>query len=124
MEVVLDSSFLLEWVSRPIKRIEELELKLGKVEFVVLDATIKELEKLASATGVKAKKASAALEYVKNLKRVNVVNINSDTDLTISRYAAKHRSAVATLDQELRRRLKETGVTVLTLRDDNLWIDR
>lgn len=124
MDVVLDSSFLLEFVSRPLKRIEELELSLGKIEFVVLDATVKELEKLASETGIKAKKALAALEYVKNLKRVNVADIKSDADLTILSYAVKHGSAVATLDQKLRRKLKKIGVAVITLRDDNLWIDK
>ncbi len=124
LNVVLDSSFLLELVSRPLKRIEELDALLGEGELVVLDVTVKELKKLASESGAKAKKASAALEYVKNLRKVNVANVDLDADSMILSYAIKHGSAVATLDQNLRRRLKAAGVVVITLRDDNIWVDQ
>lgn len=124
MQVILDSSFLLELVSRPLKRIEELDIVLGGVEFIVLEPTIKELAKLASETGIKSKKASAALEYVKDLKKIEVADTRLDVDSTILNYAVKHGYAVATLDQNLRRRLKEAGVPVITLRNDNIWVDK
>ena len=47
MEVVLDTSFLLELVSKPIKRLSDLEIALGKIEFVVLEPTIEELKRLS-----------------------------------------------------------------------------
>lgn len=124
MEAVLDSSFLLELVSRPLKRIEELEVVLGRVEFVVLETTVRELEKLASKAGVRGRKASAALEYVRGLKKVKLMYEDLDADSAVTRYALEHGSAVATVDQSLRRRLKSAGVPVITLRGDNVWVDR
>ena len=124
MEVILDTSFLLELVSKPIKRLDELEVELGKVEFIVLEPTVRELKWLASKPGVKAKKAYAALKYVKNLRVVDLDDKKLDSDSALLYYALKHSTAVATIDQELRSKLKEEGVVVVTLREDSVWVDR
>jgi rRNA-processing protein FCF1 len=124
LEVILDTSFLLELVSKPIKRLDELEVELGKVEFIVLEPTVRELKRLASKPGVKAKKANAALNYVKNLKVVNLGDKKLKADSAILYYALKYRAAVATLDQELRDKLREEDVIVITLREDGVWVDR
>jgi len=120
----LDTSFLLELVSKPIKRLDELEVELGKVEFIVLEPTVRELKRMASKPGVKAKKAYAALKYVKNLRVVNLSDKKLKADSAILYYALKYSAAVATLDQELRSRLREEGVVVITLREDGVWVDR
>jgi len=120
----LDTSFLLELVSKPIKRLDELVVELGKVEFIVLEPTVRELKRLASKPGVKAKRAYAALKYVKNFRVVNLNDKRLSADSAILYYALKHSAAVATLDQELRGRLKEEGVVVITLREDGVWVDR
>jgi len=124
LEVILDTSFLLELVSKPIKRLDELEVELGKVEFIVLEPTVRELKRMASKPGVKAKKAYAALKYVKNLRVVNLSDKKLKADSAILYYALKYSAAVATLDQELRSRLREEGVVVITLREDGVWVDR
>jgi len=124
LEVILDTSFLLELVSKPIKRLDELVVELGKVEFIVLEPTVRELKRLASKPGVKAKRAYAALKYVKNFRVVNLNDKRLSADSAILYYALKHSAAVATLDQELRGRLKEEGVVVITLREDGVWVDR
>jgi len=125
LEVILDTSFLLELVSKPIKRLDELGVELGKVEFIVLEPTVTELKRLASKQGVKAKRAYTALQYIKN--NIRVINLDKkglSADSAILYYALKYSAAVATIDQELRDRLKEEGVVVITLRDDNVWVDR
>jgi len=124
LEVILDTSFLLELVSKPIKRLDELEVELGKVEFIVLEPTVRELKRLASKRGVKAKRAYTALKYVKNLRVVNLDGKRLSADSAILYYALKYSAAVATIDQELRDRLKEEGVVVITLREDSVWVDR
>jgi len=118
----LDTSFLLELVSKPIKRLSDLEITLGKIEFVILEPTIEELKRLASKHGAKAKRAYAALRYVKDLKRVGLQE-SLGADSAVVYYALKHGAAVATIDQELRSRLKEEGVVVITLRGDAVWVD-
>lgn len=120
----MDTNFLLELVSKPIKRLNELELAVGKVEFVVLEPTIRELKRLASKPGVKAKRAGAALKYVKDLKVVDLNDKRWSADSAILYYALKFGAAVATIDQELRGRLKEEGVVVVTLRGGEVWVDR
>jgi len=124
LDVILDTSFLLELVSKPIKRLDELEAELGKVEFIVLEPTVRELRRLTSKLGVKARRASAALNYVKNLRVVDLDDKKLSTDSAILYYALKHGAAVATIDRELRGRLKEEGVVVITLREDSVWVDR
>jgi len=123
LEVVLDTSFLLELVSKPIKRLSDLEITLGKIEFVVLEPTIEELKRIASKQGVKAKRAYAALEYVRDLRRVELEDKSLSADSAVIYYALKHGAAVATIDQKLRSRLREEGVVVITLRGDAVWVD-
>jgi rRNA-processing protein FCF1 len=124
LEVILDTSFLIELVSKPVKRLGELEVELGKVDFIVLEPTVRELKKLASKPGIKAKRANAALKYVKNVRVVSLDDRKLSADSAILYYALKHSAAVATLDRELRSRLKEEGVVVVTLREDGVWVDR
>jgi len=105
---------------------DRLEVGLGKVEFVVLDAVIRELERLSRSTSVKrSKTASLALDMIRNqVLRVRVVNvdIHRDVDSMIVDYASANGCYVATLDSKLIKELRAKGIGVVTLRDDLVTI--
>ncbi len=123
LEIILDTSFLLEIVSKPLRRLDELDALLGRVELAVLDTTLFELEYMCRKRGVKARRALTALEYAKRLK-MHPTDRRLDADSAIIRYAVEKGCTVATMDQDLRQRLRSMGVAVVTLRDDNIWVDR
>ncbi len=55
VEVVCDTSFLMILASKNIKNISNLDIEIGKIEFVVPDMVIKELERLSKDKSLKKK---------------------------------------------------------------------
>ncbi|MEM2873327.1 MAG: hypothetical protein QXD82_04060 [Nitrososphaerales archaeon] len=121
--VLLDASFILTLASKPLKFIEELEEMLGKVELLVLEDTVKELEAISKRPSVKkAKQAKLALDFVMKLKQITYAYEGSVDD-KILKYAKENEFIVATMDRELRKRLRNMGLSVITLSGNRLMIN-
>jgi rRNA-processing protein FCF1 len=118
-------------VSKSIKCLDNLTLNLGKVELLVPTIVIDELNRIARSSNVKrAKNAMLALEVISNSKEFNVVDIckgyrassSYDVDEMIVDYSSSTKCYVATIDNELIRKLRKRGIGVVTLRDDVVTI--
>lgn len=116
--MLLDTSALLllyEGVD-PLQAIEDL--LQGRVEFYTLDAVVKELRSLAERVGSrKGRAARLALQHIVSSGAVKTIETGFAglADEAIVKFASLHKDfIVVTLDEELRRRLKELGVRVLT----------
>ena len=124
MHVLCDTSFLMVIVSKPIKQLSKMEAQLGRLDFLVPDIVIGELERLKEKAGPKRSTlAKTALEVaeVKNFKVVAVAKAQHVDD-SIIEYAIREKCAVATIDTALRKRLIANEVLVLTLSKDRLII--
>jgi hypothetical protein len=123
VDVVCDTSFLMVLVSKPIKQVGKIEAQLGKVDFIVPDLVLEELERLAGKAGPKRStlaRTAIALTRAK-FKEVRVGRA-LHVDDSIVEYALKNNCAVATIDTNLRRRLITNEVLVLTLSKDRLIV--
>ncbi len=123
----MDTSFLIELVSKPIRCLDLLEVNLGKVEFLVPTVVVNELRGIARSSSVKkAKRAMLALDALANNEsRFKVVDLckeygvkGDNVDDIIIECAFHARCYVATMDSILINRLKAKGVRVVTLKDD------
>ncbi len=124
MELLLDSSFLIFAVSTPSQRLEEIQEYLGRVELVVLDAVINELQGLSRNSSPKrAKFAKSALKFALGLKKISF-DEGENVDDKIINCAVSRKASVATLDSDLRRRLKAVGITVVFRRGNLLAVER
>ena len=124
MDVLCDTSFLMVIVSKPVKQVGKIEAQFGRLDFLVPDIVIGELERLMGKAGPKRSTlAKTALEVakVKNFKVVPVAKAQHVDDAIIE-YAMEHKCAVATIDTALRRRLIANEVLVLTLSKDRLIV--
>jgi rRNA-processing protein FCF1 len=124
MDVLCDTSFLMVIVSKPIKQVGKIEAQFGRLDFLVPDIVIDELERLIRKAGPKRSTlAKTALEVskVKNFKVVPVAKAQHVDD-SIIEYAMEHKCPVATIDSALRRRLIANEVLVLTLSKDRLIV--
>lgn len=116
MDVICDTSFLIVLVSAPIKRIDQVEGEYGKLNFLVPDLVIEELKRLEQISGPKkAMLAKTAVTISSSRAKVVKVTGSKHVDDVIIDYALKHNCAVATIDGNLRRRLLENNILVLTL---------
>lgn len=123
MDIICDTSFLMVLVSKPIKRIEKIQAYFGKLDFLIPDAVVSELEYLEHKTGPKrATIAKTAIEIAYSKFRIIKVIKSEHVDESIIEYAVSHKCAAATIDRDLRRRLMLNGVLVLTLSKNKLVI--
>ena len=122
MELLLDSSFLIFVVSTPSQRLEEIQESLGRVELVVLDAVLNELQSLSQNSSPKlAKYAKSALNFAAGLKKISF-DEGENVDDKIINCAVSRNASVATLDSGLRQRLKVVGVVVVFRRGNLLTV--
>ena len=126
VKVLVDTNFLLAPFSLGLDLFSELDrVIVAKYEVVVLDCVLRELKELARRGGKIGRMARSALELV---DRANVKFCSfscGGVDESILNYAKKvERCVVATNDRELRRKLREAGVAVVFLRqEDHLALD-
>ncbi|MFN4337024.1 MAG: PIN domain-containing protein [Candidatus Nitrosocaldus sp.] len=143
VNVLVDTSFLIIMANRPVGGIERLETSLGKVEFLIPDVVVRELERIAGGAGVKrAKEAKAALQMVnysrfkfsiidlseyartgsRGGKRYSGSGGSTMVDDLIVEYAESTRCYVATLDKGMIKRLKGRCAGIVTLQDDMIIV--
>jgi rRNA-processing protein FCF1 len=108
-------------VSKPIKQLMKIEGRLGRLDFLVPDIVIAELERLREKAGPKRSTlAKTAIELALTKFRQVTVQKARHVDDSIVEYAMTKKCAVATIDTNLRRRLIANNVLVLTLSKDRL----
>lgn len=121
VSILCDTSFLIVLASRPVKNLNVLESSIGKIDFVVPTVVIDELKHLVRIGSVKrANSARLALELAKNFKTIAIDGRSADG--AIVDYTSKRRCYVATVDIDLKNKLKRNGISVITLVQDRIML--
>ncbi|MCP8323222.1 MAG: hypothetical protein L6N96_03490 [Candidatus Methylarchaceae archaeon HK02M2] len=122
-KVLLDASFILLLASKPLTSIREMEDALGKAELFLLKDTIKELEAISKGSSIKRSKfAKLALNFARKLEHIDYTS-EGTVDDRILECALEKKLIVATMDAELRRKLRAIGLPVITLKRDRIMIE-
>jgi rRNA-processing protein FCF1 len=118
IKVILDSNFFFVPMQFKIDIFKELDKLFGKAEPVVLSTTIEELRQLTAKGAPKMRKqADTALELVEKCQSIKMEKKPDESyDDVILRTAKEWNVPVATNDAELRKKLREAGVSVVFLR--------
>lgn len=110
-------------VSKPIKQVPRIESELGRLDFLVPDIVVGELERVMEKAGPKRSTlAKTAIELTKAKFRQVKAERAQHVDDSIVEYALREKCAVATIDTNLRRRLIASEILVLTLSRDRLVV--
>lgn len=120
VEVVCDTSFLIHIATKRIKNISNLETEIGSIRFVVPDIVIQELEKL-SKNDKKKQLIISTLDYIKNLNKIKISGTFADE--SIISYTKKHGGIVATMDVELKHKIKESGGSVISISNNKIVLE-
>lgn len=124
MNVLCDTSFLMVLVSTPLKRIEKIEIELGKLFFLIPDVVTQELKKLEARTGPKRSLiARTAMEITNSKFRIVDLPKNRRVDDAILEFAKASKCAVATLDKNLKIQLRKHNILVITLSNNRMIIE-
>ncbi len=117
-KVILDANFLLVPFQFKVDIFSEIEALIGGFEPIVLSTTMEELKRLSKAKSEKTRRSFlAALELAKKCRIVDVeLRSGESYDDAILRVAGEGKYIVATNDSNLRKRLRDKGITTIFLR--------
>ena len=120
VEVISDTSFLIHLATHRITNISDLETEIGNLVFVVPEIVKKELDHLAEDPD-KNTAATQTLEHIKNFKTNSITG--KTADLGILDFVGKNGGIVATMDKELKSKIKEVGGSVLSIHNDKIVLE-
>ena len=120
VDIISDTSFLIHLATHRITNISDLETEIGNLSFVVPEIVKKELEHLAEDPN-KNTVVLQTLEYIKNFKTNSI--IGATADLGILDFVEKNGGIVATMDRELKTKIKDAGGSVLSMHNDKIVLE-
>ena len=120
VEVICDTSFLIHLATRKIKNIDSVNTEIGQIQFVVPSVVLNELRKL-SKTEEKKQDAIATLEFARNLKTTEMSG--KFADQAIIERVRKRGGIIATIDNELKNKIKSLGGSVMSFSNDRIVLE-
>lgn len=136
MEVISDTSFLMVLCYDPVKNLDTLESRFGKLVWLIHPETINELLQLEKTAGPKRSKiASLSLKIINDqLKKGDFKYLdnneldklelpqqfNSAVDSILLNISVGKKLPLATIDKNLIKRALKKGVDVITLKSNRI----
>ena len=120
VEVISDTSFLIHLATHRITNISDLETEIGNLSFVVPEIVKKELEHLAEDPD-KNNAVTQTLEHIKNFKTNSITG--KTADLGILDFIENNGGMVATMDRELKSKIKDVGGSILSIHNDKIVLE-
>ncbi len=120
VEVICDTNFLIHLATRRIKNIDNLDVEIGQISFVVPNVVKNELSKLIK-NPEKTKDIESTLNYIKNFKTIPISGTFADKELLD--YVTNNRIIVATMDKELKKQIKRLGSSIMSFSNDKIVLE-
>ena len=120
VDVISDTSFLIHLATHRITNISDLETEIGNLSFVVPEIVKTELEHLAEDPD-KNNAVTQTLEHIKNFKTNSITG--KTADLGILDFVGKNGGIVATMDKELKSKIKDVGGSILSIHNDKIVLE-
>jgi len=120
VEVICDTSFLIHLATHKIKNLDSVNTEIGQIQFVVPSVVLSELEKL-SKTQDKKQDAITTLEFAQNLKTIEMSG--KFADQAIIDHVRNHGGITATMDKELKNKIKSLNGSVMSFSSDKIVLE-
>ena len=120
VDVICDTSFLIHIANTRIKNISNIETEIGSINYVIPSVVLKELENLANDPK-KGSRAKSALNYIKNFKKIEMPGNFADN--AILDYIKKNGGIIATMDKELKNKIKNFDSSVISIANDRILLE-
>ena len=120
VEVICDTSFLIHLATQKITNIDSVNTEIGQIQFVIPSVVLGELEKL-SKTQDKKQEATTTLEFVQNLKTIEMSG--KFADQAIIDHVRNHGGMTATMDKELKNKIKSLNGSVISFSNNKIVLE-
>lgn len=120
VEVICDTNFLIHLATRRIKNLDNLDVEIGQISFVVPQVVKNELNELLKKPE-KKQEIELTLNRIKNFKTIPIFGSFADKELLD--YVSENRVIVATMDKELKKQIKITGSSIMSFSNDKIVLE-
>ena len=121
VEVICDTNFLIHLATRRIKNIDNLNVEIGQITFVVPQVVKNELLELAKKNPRKNQDVQSTLNYIKNFQTIPI--LGTFADKAIVDYVSDNKTIVATMDKELKKQIKNIGSSIMSFSNDKIVLE-
>jgi len=120
VEVICDTNFLIHLATKRIKNIDNLDMEIGSISFIVPEVVRNELIKLQEIPG-KNQEITMTLNFIKKFKIISINGTYADQELI--NYVKNKRSIIGTMDKELKNKIKKLGSSILSIHNDKIVLE-
>ena len=120
VEIICDTNFLIHFATHRIKNLDSIELDMGSLTFVVPNVVYSELEKLQNSIK-KGEDIKKTLDFIKKFERISIDGEYADKE--ILNFVKSKKCFVATMDKDLKKKIKEHGSNIISFHNDNLILE-
>jgi rRNA-processing protein FCF1 len=120
VEVICDTSFLIHLATNRIKNLDNLDVEIGQITFVIPQVVINELSVLEKKSE-KKQDIESTRNYIKSFKIIPIQGSFADKELLD--YVSKNRAIVATMDRELKKQIKNNGSSIMSFSNNKIVLE-
>jgi rRNA-processing protein FCF1 len=120
VEVICDTSFLIHLATKRIKNIDNIDVEIGQISFVVPQVVQNELDELIK-NPQKNQAALVTKDFTKNFKTIQIYG--NFADKALIDYVKKNRAIVGTMDKELKKQIKKLGGSIMSFLNDKIILE-
>ena len=120
VDVICDTSFLIHLATRKISNLDSINTEIGQIQLVVPTVVLNELKRLANVKN-KKQDAMTTLEFAQNLKTIEMSG--KFADQAIIDHVRNHGGITATMDKELKNKIKSLNGSVISFSNDKIVLE-
>ena len=120
VNVVCDTSFLIHLATKEVVNIDSLGVEIGQLSFLVPNVVKDELIKLQQ-NPTKKQDIDHTLNFIKKFQTLEINGTFADKE--ILDYISNNSSIVATMDKELKNRVKSRGRSVISFSNNRVILE-
>ena len=120
VEVLCDTNFLIHLATKRIKNIDNLDVEIGSISFVIPEVVKNELIKLQQIPE-KNQEVTVTLNFIKKFKTIPINGTYADKELID--YVKNNRSIIGTMDKGLKNKIKKLGSSILSIHNDKIILE-
>jgi len=120
VEVLCDTNFLIHLATKRIKNIDNLDIEIGSISFIVPEVVKNELIRLQEIPE-KNQEVTIALNFIKKFKTIPINGNYADQELI--NYVKNNRSIIGTMDKGLKNKIKKLDSSILSIHNDKIVLE-
>jgi len=120
VEVICDTNFLIHLATKRIKNINNIDVEIGPISFVVPKVVQEELSNLKNKNE-KKQEILATLNFIKNFKVVPITGNYADKELI--NFVKNNGGMIGTMDKKLKKEIKKNGGSIISFLNDKIILE-